>query len=382
MVNPALNITQAVSKADRKAFIDYPYDLYRGEPTWRAPLRMERRLHMAFDKNPALEDIDAALFLARKDGAIVGRIAAFLNQTHLRTYEDQSGHFGFFDCEENPKTGQALLSAAQDWLAAKNMSRMVGPAQWSVNDEVGLLIDGYETPPVMMMPYGRKDYPDMFEKFDLEKAVDMLAYQADLHAGYPRPRATQMMVNIADKDPNIVIRPMRSGEFLDEVRLVMDIFNDAWSDNWGFIPFSDSQITHMAKEIRPLIFKEGFWVGEYKGEPIAFIWMIPDLNSAIYDLDGKLFPFGWAKLIKRLKISGVKQARIPLMGLRKSWHNNRKGLAIVAKLSETVFAAARGKGFTHCELSWILEDNSSMIRICEQASAKRYKTYRMYEKSI
>jgi len=169
---------------------------------------------------------------------------------------------------------------------------------------------------------------------------------------------------------------------MGEVQLGMDSFNDAWSDNWGFVPFSQDQIEHMAKEIRPLMFKEGLWVGEIKGMPVAYIWMIPDLNEAIDGLNGKLFPLGWASLINRLKIKGVKQARIPLMGLRKEWHNTRKGLAIVAQLCETVFEAGRKKGFTHCELSWILEDNAGMIRICEQASAVAYKTYRMYEKQL
>ena len=169
---------------------------------------------------------------------------------------------------------------------------------------------------------------------------------------------------------------------MDEVALVMDIFNDAWSENWGFVPFSEAQIKHMAKEIKPLIFKEGLWVGEYKGEAIAYIWMIPNLNSAIYDLKGALFPLGWAKLLWRLKVRGVQQARIPLMGLRKAHHNTRAGLAVIAALSETVFEAGRNQGFTHCELSWILEDNAGMISICEQAIAARYKTYRMYQKSL
>jgi len=175
---------------------------------------------------------------------------------------------------------------------------------------------------------------------------------------------------------------MNTKDFMGDVEIIMDIFNDAWSENWGFIPFSDEQISHMAKEIKPIMFKEGLWVGEIKGEAVAYIWMIPDLNSALKGLNGKLLPFGWAKLIYRLKVKGVKQARIPLMGLRKEWHNTRKGLAIVAKLCETVFEAGRKKGFTHCELSWILEDNHGMIRICDQADAKPYKTYRMYEKTL
>jgi len=232
-----------------------------------------------------------------------------------------------------------------------------------------------------MMPHGRADYKDMIEAHGFEKATDMLAYQAELKAGYPRPKMTQAMVKSADRNKDITIRPMGKN-FMNEVRIVMDVFNDAWSENWGFIPFLDQQIEHMAKEIKPIMFKEGLWVGEYKGVPIAYIWMIPDLNEAIGDLNGSLFPFGWAKLLGRLKLSGVKQARIPLMGLRKEFHNTRTGLSIVAKLSETVFEAARQKGFTHCELSWILEDNPGMISICEQASAVRYKTYRMYEKLL
>ena len=377
-----LTIQQISSSADIQAFIKYPFDLYRGDPQWRPPLRMERKDHVSESKNPAMADYDVAYYLAYRDGAIVGRIAAFLNHVHLKSHNDQTGHFGFFDCEAVPETGAALLETAQDWLRGKSMKRMVGPSQWSVNDECGLLVDGFDTPPVMMMPFGRPDYQSVLETAGLTKAIDMFAFQADLHAGYPRPKATQMMVKLADRDPDIVIRPMRPGHYMEEVRLVMDIFNDAWSENWGFIPFSDAQITHMAKDIRPLIFKEGFWVGEIAGEPVAYIWMIPDLNSAIHDLDGKLLPFGWAKLLTRLKVTGVKQARIPLMGLRKSYHNNRKGLAVVAKLCETVFEAARHKGFTHCELSWILENNASMIRICEQASAVPYKTYRMYEKTL
>jgi len=171
-------------------------------------------------------------------------------------------------------------------------------------------------------------------------------------------------------------------DFKSEVRLSMEVFNDAWSDNWGFIPFSDDQIDHMAKDMKPLIDPDLYLIGEIDGNPEAFITMIPDINMAAHGLNGRLLPFGFAKFLYRLKYKGVHQARIPLMGLRKHWHNKRQGLALIAQLCETVFDNARTKGFTHCELSWILEDNPSMIRICEQASAQKYKTYRMYEKQL
>ena len=377
-----LDITGISNKADEKRFLEYPYTLYRGEPQWRAPLRFERKEQFSKKKNPAARGLNRQLFLAKRGGVTVGRIAAFVNPAHQAHHQDKTGHFGYFDCENDPDTASALLESAQQWLRAQACDKAVGPMQWSVNEECGLLIDGFDTPPVVMMSYGRPDYQAAIESAGFEKAIDMYAYQAELTAGYPRPRQTQMMIKLAEKDPDIVLRPMRPRHFMEEVQIVMDIFNDAWSENWGFIPFSQDQIEHMAKEMRPVIFKEGLWIGEIKGSPVAYIWMIPDLNEAIAGLDGKLFPFGWAALLNRLKIKGVKQARIPLMGLKKEWHNTRKGLAIVAQLCETVFEAGRQKGFTHCELSWILEDNAGMIRICEQASAAAYKTYRMYEKPL
>jgi len=379
----SLKIEAVESKADEKAFLALPHRIYKSDPVWRAPLAFERADHFNPDKNPgaALRQ-NRRLFLAKRGEDIVGRIAAFINPVHQAHYKDNGGFFGFFDCEANPETGRALLEAAETWLKSRNVKKIIGPAQWSVNEECGLLIKGFDSPPVVMMPYGRPDYQMMIEEQGFEKATEMLAYQCDLYAAYPRSKIAQMMERTAERDPDITIRPMRMGAFLEDVSIVMDVFNDAWSQNWGFLPFSDEQIKHMAKEIRPLMFKEGLWIGEIKGKPAAYIWMIPDLNEAIRDLGGKLLPFGWAKLIWRLKIKGVKQARIPLMGLRKEWHNTRKGLAIVAKLCEMAFEAGRQKGFTHCELSWILENNDGMIRICEQAGAKQYKTYRMYEKPL
>jgi len=381
--NAPISIVPVESGADLKAFIDLPYRLYAEDSNWRPSLRFERRAHLDPKKNPAApSEGQRKLFLAYRAGKVVGRIAAFFNLSHLELYGDNTGFFGFFDCKDDKEIGDKLLKAAEDWLIECEATRIVGPAQWSVNDECGLLIDGFDTPNVMMMPHGRPYYREMIETYGYQKSTDMFAYQADLNAGYSENRAVDMMCRIADRDESISIRPKRPGVYMDEVRLVMDIFNDAWSGNWGFVPFSDAQIEHMAKDIKPLVFSEGFWVGELDGEAVAFIWMVPDLNSAARGLNGKLWPIGWAKLLWRLKISGVKQARIPLMGIRRKYHNTRKGLAIVAKLCDTVFKAGKEKGFSHCELSWILEDNAGMIRIIEQATANRYKTYRMYEKTI
>ncbi len=376
-----VDILSVETKDQQRQFLGLPYVLYKSDPYWRAPLRFERGEQILIEKNPGAPK-DRALFLAKKDEKIIGRIAAFINTSHDAQYSDNTGFFGYFDCVNDIETSQALLSAAENWLKVKGRGRIVGPSQWSVNEECGLLVDGFETPPVMMMPYGQPHYQRDIEAFGFQKAVDMFAFQAELAAGYPRSKFLQSLLSYAERNTSIRWRSLEVPNFRAEVDLVMDIFNDAWSENWGFIPFSDAQISHMAKEIKPIIFKEGLWIGYIDDEPAAYIWMVPDLNELSHGLDGKLLPFGWAKLVWRLKVKGAKQARIPLMGLRKKYQNTRKGLALVAQLCETVFAAGRDKGFTHCELSWILEDNEGMISICEQAAAKRYKTYRMYEKAI
>ncbi len=379
---PDIAIVAVTDKAGLKQFLALPYDLYRGEPHWRAPLRFERATQINPKKNPALDGLETQLFLAVKDGDVVGRIAAIINSHHLAIYNDATGHFGFLDTQYDPKIVKALLGAAETWLKDRGMGRIVGPMSFSINEEVGLLVNGFGTPPVLMMPYGRPDYQTSIEALGFVKAVDMHAYWTNMHEGYPRPKIVTTMTNYIEKDPDITVRPMDKSKFLQEVQMAMNIFNDAWSDNWGFVPFSDVQIKHMANELKPLLIPDFFWVCEHKGEPAAFILMIPNINEAIEGLDGKLLPFGWAKLLYRLKIKGLKTARIPLMGVRREFQRKRTGLAMAAFLSEKVFETARNRGFTHVEMGWILEDNKSMIRIIEQAKGVPYKTYRMYEKPI
>jgi GNAT superfamily N-acetyltransferase len=364
-------------------FLALPDKIYKDDSSWRPPLKFERKAQINPISNPSAPSFDnRVLFIATKNGEDVGRIAAFINEDHNKNSKKNDGFFGFFDFLADNLLGQLLLESAENWLKGRGVERIIGPANWSVNEECGLLISGFDTPPVVMMLHGKEEYKGIVEDFGYTKAIDMFAYQAELSAGYPRPKITQMMVKSADRNNDIKVRSMRSGKFRDELNIVMDIFNDAWSENWGFVPFDEAKIEHMANEIRPIMFREGLWIGEYQGKPIAYIWMIPDVYEAIEGLNGSILPFGWVKLFWRLKIRGVKQARIPLMGLRKEFHNTRIGLSLVAKLCETVFEVGRKKGFSHCELSWILENNSGMISICEQASAVPYKKYRMYQKKI
>ena len=359
-------------------FVALPYALYEGEPAWRPPLRMERASQIDARKNPAMAGIRPRFFVARRGGEAVGRIAAFLNSAHDERYGDEAGFFGYFDCLDDPAVEDALLEAAKDWVRELGRTRLIGPAMWSVNEECGLLVDGFEHPPAVMMPYGRAHQVAALDRHGFTKVVDLLAYRADLSDGAPETRMVRAMCALAERDEGITWRSMDRANFKQEVALAMDIFNDGWSGNWGFLPFPQAQIDHMAAEMKPIMFDEGFWVAVIDGEPAAFLWMIPDVNEAVRDFSGRLLPFNWAKLLWRLKRKQVTKARIPLMGIRKRYHNTRRGLAAVAKLCQMAFDAGHANGFTQCELSWILEDNEGIKAICEQAGADAYKRYRIF----
>lgn len=381
-LKPNITVTQVETSSDIKRFLSLPYDIYRGQPAWAPPLRLERAEQLDPQKNPAARDLDRQLFLAVQDGRDVGRIAAFTNPDHDKHHDSETAFFGYFDAVEDAAVLAALLEQAQLWAKTKGRTKMIGPAQWGTNEEVGLLVDGFDDPNVLLMSYGRPYYAPAVEAAGFSKAIDMIAFQADLNEGYPRPKMTRMMVDYAKRSDAITWRTLDPSDFHGEIERAMHIFNDAWSENWGFLPFPDEAIQHLAKEMKPLIAPERFLMGSIDGELAAFLCLLPDLNELAKGFDGKLLPFNWAKLVYRLKTNKAKQARIPLMGLRQKFHNTRKGLALIATLCEESFETARQAGFTHCELSWILEDNEGMISICKQASAKPYKTYRMYEKRI
>lgn len=382
MAHNSISVVPVTDKKSLKQFLDFPHDLYRGEEHWRAPLRFERGEQINPKKNPGLDGLEIQHFLAFKKAKVVGRISAVINAVHLKQYEDNTGHFGFFDAENDAGIAKALLATAEDWLKQRGMTRMLGPFNLGINEEIGILVDGFDKPNVMLMPYGRKDYPKTLEALGFRKAKDVIAFWANMHEGYPRSKIVDLMLKLFDKTKEASLRPMKSGKLLSEVEVAIDIFNDAWSDNWGFIPFSKAQVKHMATELKPIMMKDFFWFCEYKGKPAAFILMLPNLNEAAHGLDGKLLPFGWAKLLYRIKVKGLKTARIPLMGVSKEFRGTRIGTAMAAVLSEKAFEMGRKHGYTHVEMSWILEDNKSMIRIIEQAKGVPYKTYRMYEKPI
>lgn len=360
------------------AFIGLPYDLYRGEPNWRPPLRMERKAQIG-QGNPARKSIDACFFTAWRKGKPIGRIAAFTNALHDAQHGADTGFFGYFDCQDDAAAQDALLQSAKDWMRGQGRSKLLGPAMWSVNEEVGLLIDGFDHPPAVMMPYGHPHMVEAIARNGFSKAIDLYAYRANLTRGAPDAKLVKSLCAKARRDPGLTWRSQDASDFMGDVHMARDIFNDAWSDNWGFIPFSEQQFTHMAKEMKPIMFKTGFQIGFVDGEPATFIWMIPDVNELVRGLDGRLLPFGWARLLWRLKTKRVSKGRVPLMGLKRKFQKGRRGVALTTAICSDAFDAGQAQGFDQCELSWILEDNASMTGICDLVGADHYKTYRMVE---
>ena len=376
-----LEIRPVSSDADRKVFIRVPNELYRDDPNYVAPLEFEIGARLDQTKNPGLKDSPHQLWVAYRDGEPIGRISALVNRAHLDRYQDETGHFGFFECEDNPKTVAALLEIAGDWLRAHGMKKIAGPFNFSVNEECGLLVDGFDSPPFIMMPHGKAYYSARLEELGYGKAVDMYALKW-LPVRQFIPERRMQFVNKALNKPNISIRTLNKGDFLGDIRKVVDIFDDAWSDNWGFIPFSEEHIRHMAADLKPIIQKHNVVLCYLDDEPVAFGLVLPNVNRATRNFGGKMLPFNWAKLLWQLKITGVDQARMPLMGVRKKLQGKPVGAAFAYKIIDMVNSANIDKGVTHTELSWILEQNSAMLTMLTDMGATIYKTYRIYEKAL
>lgn len=381
MSSPAYDIRPVLTASERKTFIRLPTRLYADDPHYVAPLELEIEARLDAAKNPGLKDSPHQLWIAYKNGAPVGRIGAILNRAHLDRYGDETGHFGFFESEDDPAVIGALFGAAEDWLRAQGMKKIAGPFNFSVNEECGLLIEGFDTPPYFMMPHGRPYYAALLEAAGFSKARDMYALLYIPRRQFiPEKRAR--FIERALSKPNVAIRNLDTGDFRGDIRTIVDIYNDAWSDNWGFVPFTEDHVRHMASELRPIIEKHNIVICELDGEPVAFGLVLPNINLAIRDFGGRLLPFNWAKLIWRLKIKGLSEARMPLMGVRKKLHGKPIGAAFAYKIIDMVNSANMDRGIVSSELSWILENNEDMLSMLTDMGGEIYKTYRIYEKPL
>jgi hypothetical protein len=363
------------SPAELKRFIRLPGRLYAHDPNFVPPLDMERLDALQPGKNPYFEHAEAQYFLAMRNGVDAGRISAHVD----RLVKDPAiGHFGLIVAEDNPAVFDALFAAAESWLRERGKSKVLGPFSLSINEETGLLVEGFDTPPMIFMSHDPPYAAARIEAQGYGKAKDVVAYLFDMNVDFP-PRIRRLAERYASS--GVKLRQIDMSRFESEFGMVMEIFNDAWRENWGFVPFTDAELKHMAKGLKPLLDPKLTAIAEHDGRAVAFGIMLPNLNEAIRDFNGRLLPFNWIRLLLRLR-KGTASARVPLLGVRRSFSAGLSGGLAPFLIIDSMHKGARTKGIKSIELSWILEDNRPMRRIIEELGAVAYKTCRVYEKNL
>ena len=376
----AIDVQPANDRKGLAAFIDLPNRLYRASPAYTAPLNLERIETLSPKKNAFFQHAEGQYWLAFRDGRAVGRISAQIDRLHLERHGEKTGHFGLLDADDDPDIFSTLLGTAESWLKEKGMARIRGPFNLSINEECGLLVDGFDHPSMLMMPFAPAYAEQHLKAGGYQKATDLLAYSLDVTPDL-EIRGERMLTRLA-KESRVKIRPVDMKRYKAELAVVLDIFNEAWTDNWGFVPFTEAEMQQIAKGMRPLVRPELNYIAEIDGEPAAMIICLPNLYEAIDDLDGRLLPFGWAKLLWRLKMRPFKSARVPLMGVRKKFHGSIIGSTLVQLLFKSLHRGLVEQGFERLEMSWILEDNMPMRRLIEDLGGEAYRTYRIFEKPL
>ena len=361
-------------------FIRLPARLHRdaGDRQWITPLEMERGEAFSPKKNPLFQTTEVQFWLAQRDGRDVGRISAQIDRSAAPGNET-TGHFGLIAAENDPAVFAALFATAEAWLRERGMTRVLGPFSLSINEETGLLVQGFDTPPMLLMGHDLPYVGPQIEALGYGKAKDVYAYLNNMMV--PLPKTLEGMLR-RPLPANYRLRHLSFKQYRKDIEDLTAIFNEAWCDNWHFSPLTPADTDHLAKAMRPILDEKLVWFVDVDGEPAAFGVTLPNINEALPGLDGKLLPFGWAKLLWRLKVRGVKTCRVPLMGVRRKYAGGFGNARIPFLIINAMRQEALKKGFERVELSWILEDNLPMRRMCEQLGAESYKTYRLYGKTL
>lgn len=369
-----IDIRPVESSRDLGRFIDLPTRLQAGDPAYVVPLRMERRQALSPKTNPFFNYADVQFWIAWREGRVVGRISA---QADRRL--PGIGHFGMLAAEDDPGIFAALFSQVGAWHRTRGNLRIQGPFDLSINEEVGVLVDGFETPPMLLMGHNPRTVPGRIEAQGYAKVKDLYAYLFDARSDVPA--WADRLVGRQSRE-GVVLRHLDWKRYDEDLASVVDIFNDAWSQNWNFLPLGMDELNALAKSLRPLIHKSMVQIVDVGGEPAAFGIGLPNLNEAVSDLGGRLAPFGWAKLLWRLKVRGVSTSRVPLMGVRRRYAKTPLGSALALMIMNGLGRESVRLGMDRIELSWILEDNLAMRHLCEAIAGPPYKTYRLYEKAL
>jgi len=374
MTSPTPQVQEVRNPKDLMAFIRVPWQIYKGNPYWVPPL-IKDHLSKLNPRHPFRSHADMVLFLATRGETVVGRIAGIIDHHYIGFQQERAGFFGFFESIEDPGVAEALLSRVADWLRANGMVKMIGPMNPSTNDECALLVDGFDSSPSLMMPYNPPYYPFLVEGFGLKKVMDLYAYWLDASA-FEYERLDRISRRIQKREPRLRLRSLNLRRFDEELRVIKDIYNDAWSKNWGFVPMTEEEIDLMAKDLKPLVVPELVLLAYLGEEPVAFSVGLPDYNLVLKHLNGKLGPLGLLKFFYyRRKIH---TARVMLLGVKLAFQ--RKGIESLLYV-ESVKKGVE-KGYLSAECSWILETNPLMQHGMEAMGGKRYKTYRLYEMNL
>lgn len=376
----AVTIREHRPGTDIGPFIQAGHEVFRGDSTWVPPLHFELKERLSPKKNPFFKRADVTLFTAWKDGRVVGRCSAQIDSEHLKLWKDDTGFFGFFDTIDDEEVGRALIDAASGWLKQRGMKRMIGPFSLYVNEEVGILIDGFEHPPVLMMAHSRPYQSKIAESTGLTKEKDLLAWRWD--ANDLNPRVLKAWEEIKAL-PEVKLRSIDTKNMRREIDAIMTIYNDAWKGKWAMVPALPDEVEKVAQDLKLLVDKDIAFIAEINGEPAGMCIMLPNLNESIKDLDGKLFPFNFAKLLWRVKVKHPKSCRLMMLGVREDIRKNVKRYGgLSAAMYVEVSKRGLGKGYEWAELSWTREDDKPINLGIKSMGSKIYKKYRVYQKSL
>ena len=380
-----LVVAPVAGKADLNAFIDLAYRLSRSDPSWVPPLRMEMTELLTPGKNPFFDHADVQLFLARRGDGVVGRISAHIDRLAAAMDPVQgmgpgTGNWGLLEAEDE-ETAQALIAQAEDWLRTKGMTRVLAPLSMSIWEEPGQLTKGFDHPPTVMMGHQPERYQHYIEGLDYTPAKVLRTYDLDILQ--PFPPLIQRVVQSGLRNAKIRIRNVDKSKFDAEAAIILHILNDAWSDNWGFVPFTDAEIAYAGKKFKPIVREDLIMIAEYEGEPVAFMMTLPDLNEVLKPMGGSLFPFNWAKLLWWLRSPKVKTMRVPLMGVLKKHQSSRLASQLAFMMIEQIRQNAVSRyGATRGEIGWVLDDNQGMNAIADAIESTVNKEYTIYEKAL
>ena len=373
-----LTVRPVRSSRDRSAFLDVPYALYADAPHFVPPLRMDQKHVLDPKKNPFFEHGTLELFLAERDGEIVGRVAAIENGQHLAKYADGNGFFGFFDTVEDYAVAEALLDAAAGWLRGRGLTGVRGPANPTMNDVAGLLVDGFDRPPAILLPYNYPYYQGFLERWGFARAMTMWAFY--VHEAYINAeRMARGAAIVQRRTPGITVRPLNPKTFDADIAAAMRIYNRAWANNWGHVPYTEHEALHLAGEMKPVIEPDLFLFAELDGAPIAFAASLPNLNQALRHLPrGRLASLGLPKVLGTWKLGGVYEIRMALMGVLPEHRN----LGLDALLIHHTIVNGRRDGYQAAELSWVLDVNKPLVNALDKLGCTRDKEYAMFEAAL